>query len=133
MGKLKERYGGWALVTGASSGIGESLARNLAGRLKSLVKGRRIDESLWEDIEEILITSDVGVQASDELLEAARRAHKLGEVLEGDDVIPWMRKEMVARLSTEDAGLRSNPGGTTVVLIAIGIAVVAGARTPTDD
>lgn len=93
-------------------------SRALAGRLKSLVKGRRIDDSLWDDIEEILITSDVGVQASDELLQAARRAHKLGEVLKGEDVIPWMRKEMAERLRPRETGLRWNAGGTTVVLVA---------------
>ena len=42
-------------------------SRALAGRLKALVKGRRIDASLWDDIEEVLITSDVGVEASDAL------------------------------------------------------------------
>ncbi len=93
-------------------------SRALAGRLKALVKGRRIDASLWDDIEEVLITSDVGVEASDALLGAARDAAKHGEILTGDDVIPWIRKRMTERLTPRESGLRQNPDGPTVVLVA---------------
>ena len=39
----------------------------LTGRIKALVKGRKIDAALWDEVEEILITSDVGVTAADDL------------------------------------------------------------------
>ncbi len=63
----------------------QKTSKALAGRLKSVVKGRRIDPALWEDVEEVLITSDVGVLAADALLEAARAAQKRGEILSGED------------------------------------------------
>ncbi len=90
----------------------------LAGRLKALVKGRRIDESLWVDVEEVLITSDVGVEATDALVDAARTAAKHGEILKSEDVVPWIRGRMTDRLTAGDHGLRWNEGGTTVVLVA---------------
>ncbi len=90
----------------------------LAGRLKALVKGRKIDQSLWDDVEEVLLTSDVGVGASEALLSGARDAAKHGEILTGDDVVPWMRTCVTERLTASDHSLRDNADGPTVVLIA---------------
>ena len=90
----------------------------LAGRIKAIVKGRRIDAALWDEVEEILITSDVGVVAADDLISAARDAAKHGEILAGDDVVPWLRKRMVERLTSSERDLRWAKSGPTVVLIA---------------
>jgi fused signal recognition particle receptor len=90
----------------------------LTGRLRALVKGRKIDAALWEEVEEILLTSDVGIEATTELLDSARAAHRNGEILTGDDLVPWLRAEMTRRLAPDERDLRWNPSGTTVVLIA---------------
>ena len=90
----------------------------LTGRIKAIVKGRKIDAALWDEVEEILITSDVGVQAADELCAAARDAAKRGEILSGDDLVPWLRRRMVERLTAPANGIRWATSGPTVVLIA---------------
>lgn len=96
----------------------QNTTKVLAGRLKSIVKGRKIDESLWNEVEEILLTSDVGIEATTELLAAARAAKTRGEILSGDDLVPWLRGEMTRRLAPAERNLRWNAGGTTVVLVA---------------
>lgn len=99
----------------------QSLAKTtqvLAGRMKALVRGRKIDQALWDEVEEVLLTSDVGPQATTELLDAARAAAKNGEILTGDDLVPWLRRAVAERLRPDEADLRWNPSGTTVVLIA---------------
>src|SRR5262245_5038537 len=90
----------------------------LTGRIKSLVKGRKIDGALWDEVEEVLITSDVGVVAADELIAGARKAAAHGDILSGDDLVPWLRARMVERLTTDEKSLRWAAGGPTVVLIA---------------
>ena len=99
----------------------ESLANTtkaLTGRIKALVKGRKIDGALWDEVEEILITSDVGVVAADDLIGGARKAASLGEILSGDDLVPWLRRRMVERLTSDEKSLRWAAAGPTVVLIA---------------
>lgn len=46
----------------------------LGGQIASLVgAGRKIDESLYEDLETILLSADVGVEATESLLESLRK------------------------------------------------------------
>jgi fused signal recognition particle receptor len=99
----------------------QSLAKTtqvLTGRLKSIVVGRKIDAELWDEVEEVLLTSDVGPQATTELLDGAKAAQKRGEILSGDDLVPWLRRAMAERLRPRETDLRWNAAGPTVVLIA---------------
>lgn len=62
MSKNLQRYGSWALVTGASSGIGEAMARHLAGAgLNVVVAARRIDR-LTALADELRSTTEVQVR-----------------------------------------------------------------------
>lgn len=90
----------------------------LTGRIKAIVKGRKIDGALWDEVEEILITSDVGVVAADDLIAGARKAASVGDILSGDDLVPWLRARMVERLTADEKSLRHAASGPTVILIA---------------
>jgi len=71
----------------------------LTGGLLRLVRGRKLDEDLLEEIEESLIKGDVGVKTSAALVDALREAFEEGEVTEGEQVVPFLKARLAERLS----------------------------------
>jgi hypothetical protein len=70
--RLAERYGGWALVTGASSGIGTSLARQIAADGMDVVLSARREERLTSLASEI--ERDFGVKTRVVVADLAERS-----------------------------------------------------------
>lgn len=68
--------------------------KNIVERVESVLLNRKIDESTIEDIEEILITSDIGAEATDKIIGRLREKVGIGEVKSTDDVKAHLRSEM---------------------------------------
>ena len=77
----------------------------LSGYLGSVRAKSKIDASTWDDLEEALIRADVGVGATDALLEDLRARVKAGEISGADALIDALKGDLVATLSTTSAGL----------------------------
>ena len=93
-------------------------SKKLAGRLKDLVAGRKVDADLLDEIEEILITSDVGVAATGNILDRLREAYEEKEIEEGEQVIPYLKMILKEMLMSDGAGIRWAENPPTVVLVA---------------
>jgi len=100
LGKLKET------VTGKR--LGESLSRTrqkLSDNVQRVLGGRtRIDEDTLEELEEILITADVGVSATEKLLDRLRDRIQDQGLAEGDSVHEAFVEEVVEVLRGAEAG-----------------------------
>ena len=70
MSGWKERYGEWALVTGASAGIGEEFCRQLAEKGMNIISVARREELLKELGEEL--TTKFGVQTREVAVDLTR-------------------------------------------------------------
>ena len=55
-----------------ADGLGRTREEGFVGRIRSLVRGRTIDESIFDELEEILFTADLGVKTATAMLEALR-------------------------------------------------------------
>ncbi|HEY6622959.1 MAG TPA: signal recognition particle-docking protein FtsY [Acidimicrobiales bacterium] len=77
----------------------------LAGYLGSVRSRGKIDATTWDDLEEALIRADVGVGATDALLDDLRARVKAGSVDGTDGLVEALRADLVEALTTADARL----------------------------
>ena len=76
----------------------EGLAKTKKGfieKVETLFTGRKIDEETLEELEEVLITADVGTKAVGEIMASLREKAKSGEVKDADSLKEALKKEMV--------------------------------------
>ncbi|MFC5906807.1 signal recognition particle-docking protein FtsY [Streptacidiphilus monticola] len=72
-------------------------SQNTLGKgLLNLLSRDRLDEDTWEEIEELLLTADVGVQPTQELVEALRTRVKVLGTRSPDELRGLLREELVA-------------------------------------
>jgi len=84
-------------------------SKKLSGRLRDLVTGRKIEAGLFDEIEEILITSDVGVSATRKFIDHLRQAWADRKIADGDQVIPYLKDYLKELLHSD--GARDPLGG----------------------
>jgi fused signal recognition particle receptor len=71
----------------------------LVGRLSNVLGGRRVDEALLEELEEILFTADLGVTTAETLLERVRRD---GQGADGETVRDLLKQGMSEMLAAAE-------------------------------
>ncbi|MBE0426461.1 MAG: signal recognition particle-docking protein FtsY [Nitrospirae bacterium] len=72
--------------------------KNLVERVESIITGRKIDEKTLEELEEILITSDVGTKATSEIISVLREKAKNGAIYNTESLKDLLKTKMVTIL-----------------------------------
>jgi fused signal recognition particle receptor len=79
------------------------------------VRGHKIDDATWDDLEEAMLLADVGLATTQRILDAVRTRAKAEGVVEGDALVGLVRDEVVNLLDDgADRELRLVPGETNV-------------------
>ncbi|NOU93465.1 signal recognition particle-docking protein FtsY [Paenibacillus sp. LMG 31456] len=79
---------------------------------------KKIDEDFYEELEEILIGADVGVNVVMKLIEDLRAEVRKRKIEEPSDLQPILSEMLIALLKGEEnAGLQMAPSGLTVILV----------------
>ena len=71
------------------------------GRIAGLLRSRQLDDSVWDEIEEILISSDVGVATSLRVIEGLKRKVKSGELESPEAVTTALKQELTQNLAAD--------------------------------
>lgn len=78
---------------------------------------KKVDENLFDELEEILISADLGVQTTDKLLTSLRNRVKKERLEDGQKVKEALQEEMAAILGREPSPLNINSGRMNIVLV----------------
>ena len=93
------------------------------GRIANLLRSSRIDDSVWDEIEEILISSDVGVETSLRIIERLKQQVRQDR-LESPEAVTEALKQALAQDLTIDPG-DDSPGGDAspnpYVILMVGV------------
>lgn len=87
-------------------------------KIETLVTGRKkIDEELYEELEEILIQADVGVNTSIELVEEMRRRVKERKIEDAAELKPILQEQVSEILGSEDSPLNIQVSPPAVIMV----------------
>lgn len=92
--------------------------RAIGDRIADIRLRRKVDDAVWEELEEALILADVGADLSLHLVDSARKRAAEAKVEDADGVLDALKSEMVdALVSHGDRHLRRSSDGPTVWLV----------------
>jgi len=91
--------------------------------LLALLSRDALDDDAWEELEDVLITADVGVSPTREIVDDLKTQVKVLGTRDAGEVRDLLKKEIVKQIDPEmDRALRTEPhGGNPAVLMVVGV------------
>ena len=93
----------------------DSILSGVNGIINSFTK---IDEELFEELEEALVMSDIGVQTSSEICDKLRKRIKETGITDPSEIMGLM-KEIITEMLGEDEGLRLETKPSVILVIGV--------------
>ena len=101
------------------SGLGKT-RNSFSEKINSVFSNfRKVDEDLLDELEEILIMSDIGVETSTEIINKLRERIKLEKIQDEESVKQALKEEMQKILDKEDNSLKIQT--TPSVILVVGV------------
>jgi len=109
---------------GAFDKLKNSLSKTkdrIVGQISQVVRRRKLNDDLLEEIEEILIEADIGLAATTRLIDQIKEKARQRRLTEGEAVIGLLQEEIVAILRRSDAPLFVETDPKPVVWLIVGV------------
>ncbi len=91
----------------------------LAGNLNNLFKENEIDEDFYEELEEILVMSDIGIKATEEILERLRENVKKNHVKERSLCKDMLIESIRDQMATSDADFSFEEDKSVILVVGV--------------
>nr|WP_185711675.1 signal recognition particle-docking protein FtsY [Conchiformibius steedae] len=113
-----QKTGGWAARL--KEGLSKS-RDHMAKSLASVFGGGQIDEDLYEELETVLLTSDMGIEATEKLMDEVRRRVSLSGLKDGNELRQTLKEAVRDLLSPLEQPLTIPEGQGPFVIMMAGI------------
>ena len=98
--------------------LGKTRDKISASFASVLSLGRKIDEDLLDELEETLLSDDIGVSTTDKLVSELRQAFRDRQIATTDDVVPFLKEHIKSYWPHRDRQLHPPATGPIVILVA---------------
>ena len=95
----------------------EKSRENVWGKLGRLFKGTKVDEALFEEMEEALLAADVGMETSLWLVDRVRKLSREAKVSSSDELPPLLERAMLEALEGADNEMKMAAEGPSLFLV----------------
>ena len=109
----QSRFGLFRRLVSGLSNSGKSIGYGLS----ALFRGRKIDEDLYNDLEERLVTADISYNTAEKILERVREKAKLRELRDADALTELVKAELLEILRPVSSPLISQDRKPFVILM----------------
>ena len=98
----------------------EKTKHSLIQNIETVVRGyAKIDDDMYDDLEAVMLTGDMGVETTEYLLNQIRTGVKNRDIKDGNDVVPYLEGCIVKLLNENDEPLPETEG--TRVIFVVGV------------
>src|SRR5215472_9442097 len=111
------------MALGFFSRLKEGLARStqkLTEGISTVFKKRRLDDAALEELEDVLISADLGTEVARRIIVRFRRS-RFGTEVTDDEIKQALSEEIAAILAPVAAPLRVDPTKTPHVVLVVGV------------
>lgn len=112
------------VFTNAFERLKDSLSKtkeNIFGKIARVVNLRKIDDNLLDQIEEILIEADVGVQATTKIIESLKEKAISENISNGNDILELLKSKISEILTINELPLFNSSDKPPVVWLIVGV------------
>ena len=95
--------------------------QGLFGKITALFNRSKIEDSTWDELEELLISADVGVSTTEKLLDRVRKRAREQKLIEGSQVRAILKEEMTRLLDVPAKAGSGIPNTGMKVVLMVGV------------
>ena len=99
----------------------EKTRRTWFGQVASLFQGPRLADDFWEQLEELLISADVGVGPTQDLLSRLKERVREENISQPEAALAALKGEMVAALRVDQSGRSLEAEGSPLIVLVAGV------------
>ena len=94
------------------------------GRIRDVLRSSRLDAGVWDELEEILISADVGVDTSLGLIDRLKAQARDERLNQSEEIFDALKLDLVSSLDSSDGEnvwLEGDPGSAPYVFLVVGV------------